>query len=262
MCSYRRGPAGPSPAPAADTLTGHPSHRRGLRSAELPELTRELRSRKASYKSSESGRSRAAPARTPGAQRKQAVLGVTAALAYITRAARKAGTNGVCFFLERSSDFQSFTNHPPSPPHTLLSRAEGPGRALPEDQLLFKDQCRGLHLLPFIFTFIFITGRHPTPARLRGPGGRAARMRRTRRARVLLKDTLLAARRKCPFSVPEVASPASTPVLPGGAGSAGFRAGAAFRRSAPPRARLPSVSFSGRAFRFLPHPAPFPAPAR
>lgn len=61
--------------------------------------------------------------------------------------------------------------------------------------------------MPFIF--IIITGRHLTPGGRLSPGGRGWRMRRTRRARVLLKDMPLAARRKCPVSVPEVASPAS-----------------------------------------------------
>lgn len=65
-------------------------------------------------------------------------------------------------------------------------------------------------------------------------------MRRSRRARVLLKDTPLLARRKCPVSLPEVASPARTRVLLGRAKSACFRARAGFRRSGLPCSLCPS----------------------
>lgn len=108
-------------------------------------------------------------------------------------------------------------------------------------------------MLPFIF--IFITGQHPTPARPLGPGGRALRMRRTRRARVLLKDMPPAARRKCLFSVPEVASPTNKPGSSGRGRLAGFPHGLCFPALCPaPRSLalcvllreglpLPSASF-------------------
>lgn len=63
---------------------------------------------------------------------------------------------------------------------------------------------------------------------------RSTRMRWSRRPRVLLKDTPLPARRKCPVFLPEVASLASTRVFPGRARSAGFYARACFRRSGLP----------------------------
>lgn len=107
--------------------------------------------------------------------------------------------------------------------------------------------------MPFIF--IIITGRHPTPGGRLSPGGRGRRMRRTRRARVLLKDMPLAPAGSARSPYRKWLHLPVTPVLPGGAGSPGSRAAAAFRRSAPPRPRLPSVSFSGSAFLFLPLPS-------
>lgn len=107
--------------------------------------------------------------------------------------------------------------------------------------------------MPFIF--IIITGRHPTPGGRLSPGGRGRRMRRTRRARVLLKDMPLAPRRKCPVSIPEVASPASNTGSSGRGRLARFPRGRCFPAlcPAPPslalcvllreRLPLPSASF-------------------
>lgn len=154
----------------------HP-HRAALTQA-LPEVAQDLKSSEANCKSSESGRSRAAP----GAQRKQTLLGAAVGWPVSPEPHGKRG--------QREFVFLEHHQHPrPRPPHTLLGQAEDPGQALPEDQLLFQVQCRGPDLLPFISIFIFITGRHPTLSGRPGRGGHAPRMRSARRARVLLKDT-------------------------------------------------------------------------